>query len=169
MTLFTENTRKLLVPLLVLAVLIVSIALFFYAAAPVAVDMPWVGWVLLALVAVGALGLGWLAWEQASSKTAAKSTVRELPTSAVMMVMLEAITVAVAVLAVFVWLAPVMGLPTVLVVPFALGLVSVVALILDLLSKTGRLAERWRALEAATSVFVAFSVIATLFYLALGT
>ncbi|MCB1281577.1 MAG: hypothetical protein KDB18_08635, partial [Salinibacterium sp.] len=72
MTLFTENTRKLLVPLLVLAVLIVSIALFFYAAAPVAVDMPWVGWVLLALVAVGALGLGWLAWEQASSKTAAK-------------------------------------------------------------------------------------------------
>ena len=85
-----------------------------------------------------------------------------------MMVMLEAITVAVAVLAAFVWLAPVMGLRTVLVVPFALGLVSVVALILDMLSKTGRLAERWRALEAATSVFVVFSVIATLFYLALG-
>ncbi|HMM82249.1 MAG TPA: hypothetical protein PJ998_03645 [Terrimesophilobacter sp.] len=168
MTLFTENTRKLLVPILVLAVLIVSIALFFYASASVAIELPWVGWILLGLVAVGALGLGWLAWERASSASGSKSTVRELPTSAVMMVMLEAITVAVAVLAAFVWLAPVMGLRTVLVVPFALGLVSVVALILDMLSKTGRLAERWRALEAATSVFVVFSVIATLFYLALG-
>ena len=130
--------------------------------------MPFVGWILLALVAVGALGLGWLAWESAASRSAAKSSVRELATAAIMMVMLEAFTLAVAVLAAFVWLAPVMGLPTVLVVPFALGFLSVVALILDLLSKTGRLAERWRAIEVGTSVIVVFSIIATLFYLALG-
>lgn len=169
MTLFTESTRKLLVPVVVLAVLILSIALFFYAASTVAADMPFIGWILLALIAVGALFLGWLAWEQAASAPSAKASARELATPAIMMIVLEAFTLAVGVLAAFVWLSPAMGLPTILVVPFALGLVSVVAVILDFLSKTGRLAERWRAIEVGSSVIVVFSVIATMFYLALGT
>jgi hypothetical protein len=168
MTLFTENTRKLLVPLVVLTTLIISIALFFYTATPAARELPFIGWILLAVVALGALSLGWFAWQAAAAKPVSKTVVRELATSAVIMIMFEAFTGATAVLAAFVWLAPVMGLPTVLVVPFALGLLSVVLLILDLMSKTGRLAERWRALEVAASVIVTFSIIATMFFLALG-
>jgi hypothetical protein len=157
MTLLTENTRKLFAPIVVLAVLVLSVALFFVAASPLAWTMPFVGWILLALVVLGALALGWFAWGDASRKSTAKSAVRELTTSRL---------IVVAIVAVFTWLAPVLGLPVALVVPFALGLVSVVALLLDLLSKTGRLAERWRSLEAGATVVAVLGIIATLLYLA---
>lgn len=166
MTLLTENTRKLFAPIVVLAVLVLSVALFFVAASPLAWTMPFVGWILLTLVVLGALALGWFAWGDASRKSTAKSAVRELTTSRLIVVVFEAITIVVAIVAVFTWLAPVLGLPVALVVPFALGLVSVVALLLDLLSKTGRLAERWRSLEAGATVVAVLGIIATLLYLA---
>jgi hypothetical protein len=168
MTLFTEKTRNILVPQVVLAVLLVSIALVFYASTPAAVDLPVVGWLLFAVIVAGALFLAWLSWENASSKSASKSAVRELSTAAVIMVMFEALTLSVAVLGAFIWLAPAMGLSTALVVPVALGFVSVVVLLLDLLSKTGRLAERWRGVEVGATVIVVFSTVTALFYLALG-
>lgn len=166
MTLLTENTRKFVSPIVVLAVLILSAALFFVAASELATTIPSVGWILLALIVIGGLALGWFAWEDAAQKSPAKSAVRELTTSRLLVVVFEAITIVVALVAVFTWLAPVMGLSVALVVPFALGFVSVVALLLDLLSKTGRLAERWRSLEAGATVVAVLSIIATVLYLA---
>jgi hypothetical protein len=168
MTTLTENTRKILVPAVVLAVLVLSIALFFAAASSLAVELPVVGWILLALVVVGALGLGWLAWSAGTPRTSAKTASRELDVPQLLVIVLEALAVAVAVIAAFAWLSPAMGLPTGLVVPFALGLVSIVALLLDFLSKTGRLAERWRGLEAGASVVAVAAIVAALFYLAVA-
>jgi hypothetical protein len=167
MTLLTENTRKILSPAVVLAVLILSIALFFVAGSPLADALPFVGWILLALVVVGALALGWLAWSDSGPKSAAKAT-RELTTPRLLVVVFEALTVVAAIVAVFTWLAPVMGLAVALVVPFALGLLSIVGLLLDLLSKTGRLAERWRSVEAGATVVAVLSLIAALLYLSIG-
>lgn len=168
MTLLTENTRKLLAPIVVLAVLVLSVALFFVATSPLAVTLPLVGWILLALIVLGALALGWFAWGEPSQRPAAKSAVRELATSRLLAIVFESITIVVAIVAVLTWLAPAMGLAAALVVSFALGLLSIVALLLDLLSKTGRLAERWRSLEAGATVLAALSVVVVLLYLAIG-
>jgi hypothetical protein len=171
MTLLTENTRKFVSPIVVLAVLVLSVALFFVAASPLAWTMPFVGWILLALVVLGGLALAWFAWfgdarSEAAQKSTAKPAVRELTTSRLLVVAFEAATIVVAIVAVLSWLAPVLGLSPALVVPIALGLVSVVALLLDLLSKTGRLAERWRSLEAGATIVAVLGIIATVLYLA---
>ncbi len=168
MTLLTENTRKLLSPIVVLAVLILSVALFFVAVSPLTWATPLVGWTLLALVVLGGLVLGWLAWAGAAQKPAAKAPARELTTPRLLTVAFEALTIVAGIIAAFTWLALAMGLPAVLVVPFALGFVIVVALVLDLLSKTGRLAERWRSLEAGASVLAALGVVAVLLHLAVA-
>ncbi|GAA3746712.1 hypothetical protein GCM10022239_22830 [Leifsonia bigeumensis] len=168
MTLLTENTRKIVSPIVVLAVLVLSIALFFVAGSPLAGALPFVGWILLALVVLGALSLGWLAWGDSSTRTTTKSAVRDLTTSRLLVVVFESVTIVVAIVAVFTWLAPVMGLSPLLVVPFVLGFASIVALVLDFLSKTGRLAERWRSLEVGASVVAVLAIVAALLYLVVG-
>ncbi|HEU4849538.1 MAG TPA: hypothetical protein VFS93_03925 [Terrimesophilobacter sp.] len=168
MTLLTENTRKIASPIVVLAVLVLSIALFFVAGSPLAGALPFVGWILLALVVLGALALGWLAWGDSSTRTTAKSAVRDLTTSRLLVVVFGSVTIVVAIVAVFTWLAPVMGLSPLLVVPFVLGFASIVALVLDILSKTGRLAERWRSLEVGASLVAVLTIVAALLYLVVG-
>lgn len=169
MTFLTENSRKLSSLIAVLVVLVVSIGLFFYAASSLALTVPAVGWILLAIIAIGTLGFVWLAWGTESTKPAvAKPAVHELTTTQGLYVALEALTLGVAIVAALVWIAPWMGLTTILVVPFGLGGVSVIALLLDVLSKTGRLAVRWRLFEVGASVFAIVSIIVTVFFLAAG-